>query len=87
MSSNSDQQAKSSKRSRRAKRVEEWESIKGEVERLYIEEDKPLQVTMQEVEEKFEFTSRYSSPVPASPRFYHATCHLHYPGKCILNLQ
>jgi hypothetical protein len=88
MSSNSDAQAEaretSSKRSRSVKRFQEWESIKGEVERLYIEEDKSLQVTMQEVEQKFEFTSRYSSPVRSSPRSYPATCHLHYPSKCIL---
>jgi hypothetical protein len=71
--------------SRRAKRFQEWKSIKGEVKRLYVGEDKSLQVTMQEVERKrkFEFTSRYSPlhPAPTLP-----TCHLHYPSECILKL-
>lgn len=88
MSSNSNPQAEahgtSSKRSRRAERYQEWESIKGEVGRLYIEEDKTLQETMQEVEQKLEFTSRYGSPVPASPRSSPAACNLHYQGKYIL---
>jgi hypothetical protein len=89
MSSNSRPQANkasgtSSTRSRRAKRFQEWESIKGEVERLYIEEDESLQVTMQEVEEKFGFTSRYGSPVPLHHPAPLLPCHMHYPSKCIL---
>ena len=53
---------------RRVARLQEWEAIKEDVERLYIQEDKALQETMAVVEEKFGFVSRYDFPPLLSQR-------------------
>lgn len=85
MSSNSDPQAEAggtpSKLSRRAKRFREWELIKDEVERLYIKEDRTLHETIEGVEQKFEFKSRYGSLTSVLSHYSPSIYPLNSPGK------
>ena len=44
------------------KTKEEWEIVKSDAIRIYIEENQSLKVTMAEIKKMYQFTSRYSTP-------------------------